>query len=183
MLLLDDIQLLAGKERSQEELFLLFNEFQEQQRQMVFTSAVPLAKLEGIESRLLTRFEGGLVVELPPPDRELRQRTIERLLAARLEVVDPELANYVASRPSESMRATLGLVQRVLHDAEARNSPPTAMAARDALEGSNGRPAARRTSQVRASGVVPSGAGAMRNHEKMIWTWPDLSSRLIEEWR
>ena len=183
VLLLDDIQLLAGKERSQEELFLLFNEYQEQQRQMVFTSALPLAKLEGIESRLLTRFEGGLVVELPAPDRELRQRTIERLLAARLEVVDPELASYVASRPAESMRATLGLVQRVLHDAEARNTPPTATAARDALEGSNGRPATRRTSQPRPSGVVPSGAGAMRNQEKMIWSWPDLSSRLIEEWR
>jgi chromosomal replication initiation ATPase DnaA len=183
MLLLDDIQLLAGKERSQEELFLLFNEFQEQQRQMIFTSVLPLAKLEGIESRLLTRFEGGLVVELPAPDRELRQRTIERLLAARLEVVDPELASYIASRPAESMRATLGLVQRVLHEAEARNTPPTAMAARDALEANSGRPAARRTSQVRSSGVVPSGAGAMRNREKMIWTWPELSSRLIEEWR
>ncbi|HEU4762122.1 MAG TPA: DnaA/Hda family protein [Gemmatimonadales bacterium] len=183
MLLLDDIQLLAGKERSQEELFLLFNEYQEQQRQMVFTSVLPLAKLEGIESRLLTRFEGGLVVELPAPDRELRQRTIERLLAARLEVVDPELASYVASRPADSMRATLGLVQRVLHAAEARNTPPTATAAREALEGANGRPAARRASQLRPSGVVPSGAGAMRNQEKMIWSWPDLPSRLIEEWR
>ena len=183
ILLLDDIQLLAGKERSQEELFLLFNENQEQQRQMVFTSALPLAKLEGIESRLLTRFEGGLVVELPAPDRELRQRAIERLLAARLEVVDPELASYVASRPAESMRTTLGLVQRVLHDAEARSVPPTAMAAREVLEGSNGRPAPRRGSQLRSSGVVPSGAGAMRNQEKMIWDWPDLSSRLIEDWR
>jgi chromosomal replication initiation ATPase DnaA len=150
---------------------------------MVFTSALPLAQLEGIESRLLTRFEGGLVVELPAPDRELRQRAIERLLAARLEVVDPELASYVASRPADSMRATLGLVQRVLHDAESRSVPPTAMAARDALEASNGRPAGRRTSKLRASGVVPGGAGAMRNQEKMIWTWPDLSSRLIEEWR
>jgi hypothetical protein len=81
------------------------------------------------------------------------------------------------------MRAALGLVQRVLHDAEARGVPPTAMAARDALEGANGRSAVRRASKVRSSGVVPGGAGAMRNHEKMIWTWPDLSSRLIEEWR
>jgi chromosomal replication initiation ATPase DnaA len=183
VLLLDDIQQLAGKERSQEELFLLFNEYQEQQKQMVFTSALPLAQLQGIESRLLTRFEGGLVVELPSPDHELRQRAVERLLAARLEVVDPELASYVASRPSDSMRAALGLVQRVLHDAEARGVPPTAMAARDALEGANGRSAVRRASKVRSSGVVPGGAGAMRNHEKMIWTWPDLSSRLIEEWR
>ena len=42
---------------------------------------------------------------------------------------------------------------------------------------------ARRASQLRPSGVVPSGAGAMRNQEKMIWSWPDLPSRLIEEWR
>lgn len=183
VLLLDDIQLLAGKERSQEELFLLFNEFQEQQRQMVFTSALPLARLDGIEPRLLTRFEGGLVVDLPAPDRELRQRAIERLLAARLEAVDPELASYLASRPAESMRATLGLVQRVLHEAEARNVPPTAMAAREALEGAPQRPAARRNAPLRSSGVVSSGAGAMRNREKMIWSWPDASSRFIEEWR
>ncbi len=73
-LLLDDIHLIAGKDRTQEELFWLFNLLHEAARQMVFTSAVPLAQLTGIETRLLTRLEGGLVVELPLPEREVRRR-------------------------------------------------------------------------------------------------------------
>ncbi|HEY6947780.1 MAG TPA: DnaA/Hda family protein, partial [Gemmatimonadales bacterium] len=72
-LLLDDVHLVAEKTRSQDELFLLFNHFLEHGRQMVFTSAVALPQLGGVESRLLTRLEGGLVAELPPPEREIRQ--------------------------------------------------------------------------------------------------------------
>ncbi|MDQ2669300.1 MAG: DnaA/Hda family protein, partial [Gemmatimonadota bacterium] len=80
--LLDDFHLLAGRERSQDELFVLFNQLLESGRQMVFTSAVPLAQLEGVEPRLLTRLEGGLVADLPAPDRETRRRIAERALAA-----------------------------------------------------------------------------------------------------
>ncbi len=182
-LLLDDIQFLAGKERSQEELFLLFNEFQEQGRQMVFSAGVQPAHLSGIEPRLLTRFEGGLVADLPSPDRELRQRAVERLLAAKLDAVDPELAAYVAARPADSMRSTLGLVQRVLHAAESRGVPPTALLAREALEGGSTRGSSRRSTMVRSSGVVHGGAGIAQNREKMIGDWPDPASRLIEDWR
>ncbi|HET9151999.1 MAG TPA: DnaA/Hda family protein [Gemmatimonadales bacterium] len=182
-LLLDDIQLLAGKEQSQDELYLLFNECTERGRQMVFTSAVPLAELDGLEPRLRTRLEGGLVVELPAPEPELRQRAIERLLAAKLDAVDPELPGYIASRPAESMRAALGLVQRVLNAAEARSTPPGTMLARETLEGTPGRPATRRMTAPRSSGVVSGAAAAARNREKMIWEWPDIADCLIEEWR
>lgn len=67
--LLDDVARLTGKDRSQDELFLLFNLFLESGRQMAFTSSVPLAEIAGLEPRLRTRLEGGLVVELPaaPP--------------------------------------------------------------------------------------------------------------------
>ena len=52
---------------------------------MVFTSAVPLAQLEGVEPRLVSRLEGGLVVNLPPPEREVRLIVLERLLRDRSE--------------------------------------------------------------------------------------------------
>ena len=180
-LFIDDVHAVAGKERSQEELFVLFNHMMEAGRQLVFTTSSPLAELKDIEPRLLTRFEGGLVVEIPAPDRELRQRAIERQLSAKLAVVDPELATYIAGRPADSMRATLGLVQRVLNGAEAKQVAPSAALARETLEGP-ARPA-RRTAPPRASGVlVPSGAG-LRSREKMVWEWPDAGSRIIEEWR
>jgi len=178
-LLLDDVHLVAGKDRSQEELFVLFNHLMERGRQMVFTSGVPLAELTSLEPRLRTRLEGGLVVELPAPDRELRERAIERVLSARLDAVDPEFASYVASRPADSMRASLALVQRVLHAAEAKEVAPTAALAREVLEGAAARP--RRSPPPRSSGVsAPSGAG-VRSREKMVWEWPDVAARIIED--
>ncbi len=181
-LLLDDVHLLADKERSQEELFLLFNEFHDRAKQMVFTTGVPLAELSGMAPRLLTRFEGGLVVELPLPDRDVRQRVAERHLAARLEQVDPELPGLVGSRPAESFRAALGTVQRVLQAAEARGVEPSATLAREILDGP---PSAgvRRAAPARTNGVTPLVAGGVRSREKMVWEWPDVSQRLIEEWR
>jgi chromosomal replication initiation ATPase DnaA len=183
VLILDDLQLLTGKDRSQEELFLLFNEFLEAGRQMIFASVAAPRDLDGIEPRLLTRFEGGLVVDLPPPDRELRQRAVERLLSAKLDAVDPELASYVASRPADSMRATLGLVQRVLNAADAKGQAPSAVVARDALEGRRPRSAEGGRRLTPRSGIVAPGAGAIGNREKTIWEWPDPAGRLIEEWR
>lgn len=180
--LLDDVHLAAGKDRTQDELFLLFNILLESGRQMVFTSAVPLADMQGMEPRLLTRLEGGLVVELPAPDRALRQAAIERLLAARLDGVDPELAAYIAARPADSMRSALGLVQRVLNAAEVQQVHPTAALARDVLEGVSPRPA-RRSAATRVSGVLAPTAGGMRSREKMVWEWPDASARIIEDWR
>ncbi len=74
--LLDDVHLIADTDRTQDELFLLYNVLLESGRQMVFTSAVPLAELGGLEPRLRTRLEGGLVVELAAArPRELRDRS------------------------------------------------------------------------------------------------------------
>lgn len=180
--LLDDVHLVAGKDRTQDELFLLFNVLLDSGRQMAFTSAMPLADLQGIEPRLLTRLEGGLVVDLPAPDRDLRLRAIERLLAARLDGVDPELAAYIAARPADSMRSALGLVQRVLNAAEVQQVHPTAALARETLEGATPRPP-RRSMPMRATGALAPASGGVRSREKMVWEWPDAASRIIEEWR
>ena len=118
--LLDDVHLIAEKDRSQEELFLLYNLLLESGRQMVFTSALPLAELAGVEERLRTRLEGGLVVELPAPDEEIRQQVVARELETRLGTVDAELVTYLASRPADSVRLVQGLIQRVLNAAEAK---------------------------------------------------------------
>ena len=182
VLLIDDVHLIAGKDRTQDELFVLFNQLLESGRQMAFTTSVPLASLQDVEPRLLTRLEGGLVVDLPAPDRELRQRAIERQLSAKLEAVDPELAAYVAGRPAESMRGALGLVQRVLNAAEAKQVHPTAALAREVLEGGAARAPRRPGPSRPLSGVAGSGTG-LRSREKMVWDWPDLAARIVEEWR
>lgn len=179
--LLDDVHLVAEKDRTQDELFVLFNFLMEAGRQMVFTSAVPLAELTAVESRLRTRLEGGLVVDLPAPEREIRQQVVERQLQAKVGAVDPDLAGYLGSRTVESVRAVHGLIQRVLNAAESQGSPPSASLAREVLEGSPPKPA-RRTVSSRSSGIVAP-AGGVRSREKMVWDWPDVGDRIVEEWR
>ena len=181
-LLLDDVHLIAGKERTQEELFLLFNLFLESNRQLGFASAVPLADLSGVEPRLLTRLEGGLVVELPPPDRELRQQLVERTLATRGQETDAELVTYIASRPAESARAVQGYVQRVLHSADSQQTRPSAALAREVLEG-GARVVRKSTGPGRSISVSVASSGGVKSREKTVWSWPTLSERVIEEWK
>jgi chromosomal replication initiator protein DnaA len=178
--LLDDVHLVAEKDRTQDELFVLFNFLIESGRQMVFTSAVPLAEMKSVEGRLRSRLEGGLVVDLPAPEREVRQQVVERSLQAKVGTVDPELAAYVGSRPVESIRAVHGLLQRILNAAEAQGSPPTVTLAREVLEGSQPKPP--RKSSTRSSGVVAP-AGGIKSREKIVWDWPDVGDRIVEEWR
>ncbi len=179
--LLDDVHLVAEKDRTQDELFVLFNFLMESGRQMVFTSAVPLAELTAVEARLRTRLEGGLVVDLPPPEREIRQHVVERLLQAKVGKADIELASYLSSRPADSVRAVQGLLQRVLNAAEAKDILPSAALAREVLEGAPAKPP-RRSVAIRASGVVAPVVGA-RSREKLVWDWPDVGDRIVEEWR
>ncbi|HET6579948.1 MAG TPA: DnaA/Hda family protein [Gemmatimonadales bacterium] len=179
--LLDDVHLIAAKDRTQDELFVLFNTLVDAGRQLVFTTAAPLAELDGVEARLRSRLEGGLVIELPPPDAGVRERVIARDIEARLGTGDPELAAYVASHPADSVRAAQALLQRVLDAAAARHVPPSPTLAREVLEAAPAAPAA--PTPARASGIVSPGAGATRSREKTVWEWPHVGDRVIEEWR
>lgn len=179
-LLLDDIQLLAGKERSQEELFNLFNLFLDTERQLVFTTPVPPRALVGIEERLVSRLDGGLVVELADPDREVRRSMLERYLSQQRIAAEPALVDYLADRPVDSVRTLMALVQRVVATAGERAVPVTAGLAREVLEGPE---RGRRTGGLRTSGIVVSSAGGIRSREKIVWDWPDQADRILEELR
>jgi chromosomal replication initiator protein DnaA len=181
--LLDDVHLIAAKDRTQDELFVLFNALMDQGHQLVFSSAAPLAELAGVEPRLRSRLEGGLVVELPAPDAAVRERVLARDLEAKLGAADADLAAYVAGRPADSIRAAQGLLQRVLEAATARGAPPTAALAREVLEGPVAAPPPPRRPSGRSSGIIGAGAGATRSREKMVWEWPEVAERVIEDWR
>ena len=179
-LLLDDIQLLAGKERTQEELFNLFNQFVEADRQLVFTAPAHPNTLEGLEERIVSRLEGGLVAEISEPDKDLKRAGLERLLKSQRVAVEPALLDYLVDRPVDSVRSLTGVVQRVVEAAAAQDAPVTAGLARDVLEGA---PAPRRTTGLRTSGIVVSSAGGVRSREKMVWDWPASADRVIEDLR
>ena len=184
-LLLDDLHLLGGDRTAQDELILLIGELTEGRRQMVLTSTQPLQRLEGLDSRLLVRLEGGLSVELPSPDREVRLAVIKRMLADTTARDDAALADYLAARPADSVRAVQGVVQRVLGEAAAQRVAPSPALAREVLEvmelGLSR--AARRETARSASGVVSPGMGLVRSPEKIVSRWPNVADRLVAELR
>ena len=181
-LLLDDIHLIAGKDRTQEELFNLFNLLQDKDRQLVFTAPAAPNTLTGLEERIVTRLEGGLVAELKEPDREVKRVVLERLLTQQNVTPDSTLVDYLADRPADSVRALVGAVQRVITAAAAQDGPLNAGLAREVLEGQAPRDT-RRSSGFRTSGLVVSSLGGIKSREKMVWEWADVSDRVIEEFR
>lgn len=178
--LLDDIQLLGGKERTQEELFNLFNQFLDADRQLVFTAPAHPNTLEGLEERIVSRLEGGLVAEIQEPDKDLKRSALERLLKSQRVTADAALVDYLVDRPVESVRNLGALVQRVAEAAAAQDVAFSAGLAREVLEGA---PAPRPTKGLRTSGIVVSSAGGVRSREKMVWDWPAAADRVIEELR
>jgi chromosomal replication initiation ATPase DnaA len=178
--LLDDAHLLAGKDRTQEEVFHLFNELCDAQRQLVFTAAKAPREVEGLDERLVSRLEGGLVVNMASPDRELRRAIVVRKLQEDVGAADDELADYLAARPADSIRSVIGLLQRVMVAAEAQGVAASAALAREMVEGAA--PARPRVSApVRTSGIMISPSGGVKSREKMVWFWPDPAQRVIEE--
>lgn len=119
VMLLDDVQFLAGKEKVQEELFHTFNSLVYEDKQIVFSSDKPPTELDKIEKRLKSRFSGGLTVDISPPDMELRSAIL--LIKAKKKGVDLpiELAKAIASEIEDTRRleGTINqLVQELQHN-------------------------------------------------------------------
>src|SRR3989440_26010 len=181
-LLLDDIHLIAGKERTQEELFNLFNLLHDQERQLVFHAPAHPHTLPGLEERITSRLEGGLVAQLTEPDREVKRAVLERMLGQHNATPDPALVDYLADRPAESVRGLVGELQRVVGAAAAQDGPLTAGLAREGLQGQAPRPSGR-SARVPPPGDGVSRAGGIKSREKMVWDWSDVADRVIEEFR
>ncbi|HVE78802.1 MAG TPA: DnaA/Hda family protein [Gemmatimonadaceae bacterium] len=176
-LLVDDIQFVAGKERTQEELFHVFNELHAQGKQIVFTSDRPPKELEGLEERLRSRFEGGLVVALSKPDRPLREKLFARYLSQVEPPPEDGLLEYLADRTAASVREIIGTVHRLAAAADVAGVTLTVALARAELEGAGTAPAA-----APASTSAPVDSFFL-DDEKVVWDWPDVSGRAIEELR
>lgn len=113
ILLIDDIQFLAGKERSQEEFFHTFNSLFEGRKQIVLSSDQPPSEISQLEQRLVSRFEWGLTAELQPPDMETRL-AILRKKADGLEVTLPaHVLEFLAHRIKSNVRRLEGALLRV----------------------------------------------------------------------
>jgi len=113
VLLIDDVQFLAGKERIQEEFFHTFNALHEAHKQIVLTSDRPASELQNLEQRLVSRFEWGLVTDLQPPDVEVRLAILrKKAQLAGMELPD-EIMSFLANRIRSNIRRLEGALIRV----------------------------------------------------------------------
>jgi len=179
-LLIDDLHLVGGNDRLQRELESLFTEILNARRQLVLTLNAEPEVVPGLNESITALLRSGVVSTLAPPDRELRKGLVAKLLQVQVGSVDPTLADYLADRPADSVRAVAGTVGRVVDEAESRGVAATAALARELVEGVASESAVP-SRGVRTSGVVVTPASSVRSPEKVIWIWPDPSERLIEE--
>jgi len=113
VLLIDDIQFLAGKERIQEEFFHTFNALHEAHKQIVLTCDRPASEIQNLEHRLVSRFEWGLVTDMQPPDVETRLAILRKKAAAMGAELPDEILNFLGHRIRTNIRRLEGALIRV----------------------------------------------------------------------
>jgi chromosomal replication initiator protein len=113
VLLIDDIQFLAGKERIQEEFFHTFNALHESHKQIVLTCDRPASEIQNLEHRLVSRFEWGLVTDLQPPDIEMRLAILNKKAQIMGVALPEEIMNFLANRIRTNIRRLEGALIRV----------------------------------------------------------------------
>jgi len=133
ILLLDDIQFIAGKERTQEEFFHTFNTLQSTGRQVVFTSDARPSDIPGVEERLRTRFLQGLIADIQPPDLETRCAILREKARAIGWDLPEDVVLFIARRVQKNVRELEGSLNRTIAYAQLKNTRITVDVVRLAL--------------------------------------------------
>ncbi len=160
LLLIDDIHFLGEKERTQEEFFHTFNALHDAQRQIVLTSDRPPKEIPGLEERLVSRFEWGLVTDIKPPDLETREAILRKKAEEDQLVLADEVLQFIARNCRSNVRELEGAIIKLLAYSSLTRREITIELARDAL------------------GQVLSGGGAAAE-----LTGEGIRARVAERWK
>jgi len=135
LLLVDDVHFLEGKERTQEEFFHTFNALYDAHKQIVLTSDRPPKEIPGLEERLVSRFEWGLVADIKAPDYETRVAILRKKAAYDTLTLDPEVIDFIARSCTSSVRELEGAVIKLLAYSSLKNQEISISLAKTALRG------------------------------------------------
>ncbi len=159
VLLVDDVQFLERKTRTEEEFFHTFNSLYDGGRQIVVTSDRPPQNLQALEDRLRERFESGLVADIKPPDLSTRIAILrKRAQHDQLEIADDAILELIAMRVQDNVRALEGALIRVVAYASLKSRPLTSGLAGEVLAGLY--PATRATPRQRRPSIADINAAA-----------------------
>ena len=135
MLLIDDIQFIAGKEGTQEEFFFFFNELRDKGKQIIITADRLPKDIPSIEQRLVSRFEWGMVADIQAPDLETRMAILRTKLTKRGATIDEDIVYYIAENIQNNVRELEGALNRLLVFQELENRTVTLEQAQSMLQG------------------------------------------------
>lgn len=133
VLLIDDVQFMAGKERTQEEFFHTFNALYDQQKQIVISSDCPPREIPTLEERLHSRFEWGLIADIEPPDLETKIAILKRKGDLIGVTIPNDVAMFIAGRVKSNVRELEGSLVRLIAISSLRGEPISKPLAQDAI--------------------------------------------------
>lgn len=133
VLLVDDVQFIAGKESTQEEFFHTFNELHKVGKQIVLTSDRPPKDIKTLEDRIRSRFEWGLIADISIPDFETRVAIIRRKAELLDLIIPDDVAEYVANRLKTNIRQLEGCVKKLKASKHLVGTPPSIAQAQNAI--------------------------------------------------
>lgn len=137
LLLIDDIQFITGKEGTQEEFFHTFNALHQSNKQVVLSSDRPPKAIQGMEQRLVSRFEWGMMVDISAPDLETRVAILESKCKEKHYELNREILSYVASSVQSNVRELEGTLNKIIAYHQFKNIKPSLESIRELVSSIN----------------------------------------------